>query len=264
MISVLMAVNKTDKFLDKAISSILHQSFTKFEFIIVCNGPLCVDICAHIEHNYSDPRIKLFKSWVPGLANALNFGLNYCSFDYVARMDADDISHMDRFEFQLKFLEANLEYGIVGCKVELIDEAGNTLPDPFYFCKDNRHIKSKLPYLNTLCHPALMFRKKALLDVGSYRYGFHSEDHDLFIRISDETEWKFANIDQLLFSYRRHSGQLTSGKQAWRISREVSILLLSHFLRTGNPKYILGIILVSIPLLVTKQIVRKSIRKLKH
>lgn len=264
MISVLMAVNKTDEFLDGAISSILCQSFTDFEFVIVCNGPFCEDVFAYIEQNYSDPRIKLFTSWIPGLANALNFGLNYCSFDYVARMDADDISHTDRFGIQLRFLETNPEYGIVGCKVKLIDEAALELPDPFYFCQDNSDIKAKLPYLNTLCHPALMFRKKALLDVGAYKYGFHSEDHDLFIRISDETEWKFANVNQLLFSYRRHSGQLTSGKQAWRISREVSILLLLHFLRSGNPKYLMGIILVSVPLLMIKKVIRKTIRRLKH
>jgi O86/O127-antigen biosynthesis beta-1,3-galactosyltransferase len=263
MISVLMAVNKTDEFLNEAISSILLQSFTDFEFVIVCNGPFCDDVHAHIEQNYSDSRIRLFRSRISGLANALNFGLNYCSFEYVARMDADDISHMNRFEVQLKFLETNPEYGVVGCKVQLIDESTITLPDPFYFCPDNRGIKAKLPYLNTLCHPALMFRKKALLDVGCYRYGYHSEDHDLFIRISDETEWKFANVSLLLFSYRRHSGQLTSGKQAWRISREVSVILLLHFLRSGNPKYLMGIILVSLPLLMIKKFVRKTIRRLR-
>lgn len=102
-----------EKYVSLAIDSILAQSFEDFEFLIFDDGSS--DSTATILNNYHDDRIKLFHSDnTEGYTYHLNNGLKISTGKYIARMDADDISHPERLKNQVEFLDQNLEYGLVG------------------------------------------------------------------------------------------------------------------------------------------------------
>jgi hypothetical protein len=95
-----------------------------------------------------------------------------------------------------------------------------------------------------MLHPALMIRRKYLINVGGYRYGHMSEDHELFIRLSRDKDLQFENLEDLLFSYRRHADQITNIKHAHKHFSEITGFLITEFLLSGNPKYIIGSIAI--------------------
>jgi glycosyltransferase involved in cell wall biosynthesis len=258
-LTVLMAVNKLDEFLDLSIRSILEQTYHYFYFFIVTNGPNCSRIAAYITEKFSDDRIHIVQLELEGLAFALNYGVNLSKTKYIARQDADDISDANRFQEQFDFLESNLDYSIVGSKVTLIDEKGNHLPDPFFYVQNDHLIKRVLSIHNPLCHPSLMFRRTHLLQAKGYLFGYFSEDHDLFIRMAKLPHSKFHNIDKELFKYRRHSTQLTSSINR-KLFAEISAIHLINLISRGNIKSLVGILWVFPPVVFIKRLVRKIIR----
>lgn len=243
-ISVLLALNSIDIFTDKAIKSIINQDFTDFEFIIITNNA-SLELKDKInDYACLDERIKLFHLPFSGLANALNVGLVYAKGQYVARMDSDDISSLDRFSNQIKYLIENPDISVLGCRAILIDENDDKIGDfPFY--ENDNSIRSVLPYRNPLLHPCLMIKKSLLYDLGGYKYGHMSEDHELFIRAARFPEVKFHNLNRVLFQYRRHSNQITSILNAEKNFYEICGFLFTEFLLTKNPKYILGMLIVN-------------------
>ena len=106
-VSVIMSVFNGEPFLRAALESMFHQTFTDFEFIIIDDGS--TDRSSDIIREYSDPRVILLKQDNQGIAMALNRGLSIAQGEYIARQDADDISHPERFRLQLEFLDAHPE-----------------------------------------------------------------------------------------------------------------------------------------------------------
>ena len=275
-LTVLMAINRVDSYTKESIESILSQSYSEYKFVIVCNGENANEVAEHILKKHKDSRINTLIVSIPGLANALNFGLSTINTKYIARMDADDISLKNRFKEQIAYLEENPNVGVLGCKVDLINESDkiksdftkkNTqiaenitkLNDKFIHLSTHKKIVRWLPVFNSMCHPALMFRTKCLQDIGGYKYGFHSEDHELFIRISRETGWEFANLENVLLKYRRHNNQITGGGSL-KIFSQVAGFLIMHFLKSGNILFLFGVIWVSPPILWIKKKIRAFIR----
>lgn len=261
LVCVLMAVNKVDGYLIDSINSILKQSFSDFEFLIICNGDQSAEIRKFIESNFSDDRIVLHDLVLQGLAFSLNFEINCTRAKYIARQDSDDISMPCRLERQVNFLENNPEYGIVGCRVSLINADGFILPDKFPFIEADIAIRKILPMHNPLCHPALIFRRDILLEMKGFIYGYFSEDHDLFLRMIRESNSKFYNLPDILFSYRRHGAQLT-GQNTIRLFSEVSSIHFIHFLKSGNLLSLLGVLWVCPPMIILKRSIRYAMRAL--
>ncbi|MCX9034085.1 glycosyltransferase, partial [Citrobacter portucalensis] len=184
---------------------------------------------------------------IKGLAFALNLGINESQGDYIARMDADDISSKERIEKQVSFLNDNPEYDVVGCRVVLVDEHNNVLRKTFPFVEKHEDISRTIFFRNVMCHPALVFRKVSILAVGCYKFGFMSEDHELFIRMIIKG-MKFYNINDTLFSYRKHSAQITDISNAWRHFYEISSFLYMHAFVDKKFKCFAGIIVIFPPL----------------
>lgn len=239
-LSVLMPCSRIDSFIDDAITSILKQTYTDFELIIIANG-LGSENEQLKKLEKSDSRIKVLSTDIKGLVFALNLGLSEASGKYIARMDSDDISLPTRFQRQLEWIEKNIDYDIVGCRVNLIDEGGELLDKKFPFYESNAEIIKILPVRNVLCHPALIFRKESLIRVGGYKYGFMSEDHELFLRMM-YCGMKFHNINEVLFLYRRHNNQITAMDKAWKNFIEISAFLLMFAFRDKKYKCLLGVI----------------------
>lgn len=243
LISVLLPISRLDEYFELALASIFNQTYSKFEVLVLANG-VSDDEYSRISQLCSiDSRVVLYRLTLRGLVFALNYGIDRAAGTYIARMDADDISALSRFEEQVKFLQANPDYGVVGGRVNLIDGLGSQLGRKFKFYSGNDQIYKVLPFRNPMCHPGLMFRKLALLNVLGYRFGFMSEDHEMFIRMM-QAGIKFENIDHLVLSYRRHDAQITDISNAAKHFSEISSFMWMHFYNTKRFKYLLGALAV--------------------
>jgi glycosyltransferase involved in cell wall biosynthesis len=203
LVSVLMPVYNGEKYLRPAIESILNQTFTDYEFIIINDGS--TDSSEEIILSYKDPRIKYVRNEKNiKLIATLNKGLDLCRGEYIARMDADDISYPNRFETQVKFMSANPEYGLCGTNIDIdnYDHSWVRLGDIEFtrFC---------FLFHNPVCHPTTFIRtsviRKFKLDYPA-EY-IHAEEYILWLRIMDHS--KCINLDEKLLNYRMHTGQVS-------------------------------------------------------
>jgi glycosyltransferase involved in cell wall biosynthesis len=213
-ISVVMSVYNGEKHLREAADSILNQTFTDFEFIIINDGS--TDKTKKILESFSDPRIRLFHHENIGLTKSLNRGLKNSKGDFIARMDADDISHPDRFYEQVAYLEQNPATGLLGTQYSVIDDNGKefgTVRNPI----KNPEIKDSLLINNTFCHGSVMFRKELLHIVGYYREKFSCvQDYDLWLRFAEHTE--VSNLDSVLYKLRRSINSITRKKTSQQLN----------------------------------------------
>ncbi|MFA6136378.1 MAG: glycosyltransferase [Candidatus Paceibacterota bacterium] len=216
-ISVVMSVYNGEKFLKGAINSILSQTFTDFEFIIINDGS--TDKSLDTIKTYQDPRIKIISRENKGLTHSLNEGIKMSKGSYIARMDADDISLPTRLEEQIKFLELNKEIAICGTWAKIIDEKGEEMGE-YKTPINNEEIKRRIIFHNPFIHPSVMFKKEIMETVGLYNPKLkHVEDYELWTRIV--SKFKTANIPQFLLKYRQNKTGITS--------RNRSLMLLMGF-----------------------------------
>lgn len=200
LVSVIMATNRVDKYLSKAIESILNQTYKNLEFIIVANGPEKLNIKLYIEENFKNSKIIIITSSIPQLSNSLNIAIDHSKGNYLARMDADDISHPERIEKQINHLLKN-NIDIVGCDINLIDEDGNFLGRREY--PKGKSIYKKIYFRNPLAHNTVIYKKSSILSIRGYNSGFNSEDYDLWLRAYRQN-LKIENINEFLLDYRIH------------------------------------------------------------
>ena len=199
-ISVVMPLFNGEEYLPEAIESILNQTFSDFEFIIVCEDGMEPG-CEEIVNRYAekDSRIKLIhNSKRLGIAASLNVGLKSAKGKYIARMDGDDISGLRRFEIQRLFMENCPEIGALGC-FHTVTNSPNWLVD---YVSDPELIDSELLFFVPLRHPTIMLRSE-LVDNCLYDESLMGvEDYDFYYTLSKHT--KLSNIkDPELFCYRR-------------------------------------------------------------
>lgn len=242
-ISVLMALNVVDEYFERAYNSIINQSFKDFDFHIVANSMNDRDFFRLTTMVGRAENVFVHQIELPGLANALNYGLCHTQGEFIARMDADDISHPHRLESQYSAM-VHEGLDLLGTRVDLIDSEGGILKQTFKFYETDSQIRKVLPYRNPIVHPSIMIRRSALLMVGGYKYGHMSEDHELFIRLARNPNTRFKNLNQTLFYYRRHHNQITSLRNAQKNFAEIGGFLFTEFLLTKNILYIVGIIAV--------------------
>ena len=210
-ISVVMSVYNGERFLAEAIESVLGQSFADFEFLILDDGSgdgtrEIISAYAHI-----DARIRPIFRENRGLVASLNQLLAESRAPLVARMDADDVCHPDRFQLQMRFLEEHADYGVVGTRCIDMDEHGRPWPvcSPPHPLTHEGFLAAIERGEPLLCHPSVMFRRKLVLGVGGYHAAFrHCEDLDLWLRLATIT--KLGNCPEQLLHYRHYADQVSS------------------------------------------------------
>ena len=184
VVSVILPAHNCDKYIAKAIESVLHQTFTDFELIIINDGS--TDRTEQVIRSYSDPRILYqFNSSKKGLVFTLNKGIDLAKGRYIARMDGDDIAARERFEKQLNYLGEKENVDLLATVVSLIDENDAPLGT---WKSDERNISEKdirkyLPKDNCIAHPSVMGKIEVFK---KYRYNpkqSQSEDYDLWLRM---------------------------------------------------------------------------------
>ena len=169
-ITVLMSVYNCERYLSEAIESILNQSFSDFEFLIINDGS--TDNSRNIILSYADPRIRFFENEKNiGLTHSLNKGLRLATGQYIARMDADDVSMPKRLEKELTFLNQHHSVGLVGTYFNMINENGKVL-NTVKPLSNERELKEKLLLENQFGHGSVMFRRVCVEKVGFYREKF--------------------------------------------------------------------------------------------
>jgi len=203
-ISVLMPVYRGELHLKDAIDSILYQTFTNFEFVIINDAS--PDNSEQIIHSYNDPRIVYKKhEQNKGLVSALNSGLAICKGKYIARMDQDDIADLKRLQLQYNFMEKNPENILLGGNAEIINSK-RALVYPI----SDKAIRAQLIFNTAFVHPTVMLRK-SILDKFNLRYSEdykHAEDYGFWIELT--SYGKMANLNETCLYYRRHEGQYTA------------------------------------------------------
>ena len=203
-----MAVHNGEPHLRESIDSILQQSFTDFEFLIIDDASS--DHSRDIILSYQDQRIRFVSNQTKlGLTRSLNRGLRLALGDLIARQDADDVSERHRLARQRDFLDANPQAALVGTWYKKIDERNSDLGTRQLPC-DWLEIRWALLFLCPFVHSAVMLRKAILLDkVGVYDESLiYAQDYELWSRIAHELP--VANLPEYLVRYRMSPRSMTS------------------------------------------------------
>jgi len=198
-----MAVYKAMAYLPESVESILNQTFTDFEFIIVNDGS--TDESTDYLNSLTDPRIVLLHQKNAGQQAAANKAIQQAKAPYIARMDADDLAEPVRFEKQVAFLDANPEVGLVGSQIYRLGGNNRGLGSSFP-CDHDKLYEELINNRHAMCNPTIMFRKQLFQEIGGYWEHNIAEDWDMFLRIGEIS--KLANLPEPLLSYRFHTGSI--------------------------------------------------------
>ena len=228
LISVLMPVyNTKEEYLRTSIESILNQTFTDFEFIIVNDGS--TNNAEEVILSYKDNRIKYVKQENQGIVGALNNGWSKASGKYIARMDSDDIAYLERFAKQVNFLEENPEYSLVGSWAKIIPS------------KNIIKLPQDIKIMDLLAdcmfiHPSIMFNKADFEKFNlQYETGFeYAEDYCLYANAVKHL--KMTNLQEVLLDYRVYPENSSSKNRDIRIksSFKVQDMILENFSNDKN------------------------------
>lgn len=205
LISVIMSAYNAEKYLNQAIESILNQTYDNFEFLIYNDGS--TDKTAEIINSYKDQRIIIVNQENIGLTKTLNLALKKATGEYIARMDADDISEPDRFQKQIDFFLKNPEISLCGGQAKMIDEAGQ-FSSNYQVPLSDKEIKKMILKHNPFIHSAIMFKKSILNTTKGYDESFRfAQDYELWTRVLEK--FKTANLPDCLLKYRVHKKNIT-------------------------------------------------------
>ena len=225
-VTVLMAVYNGERYLRESIESILNQTFTDFEYLIidVCS----MDSSRDIIRSYGEPRIRLIKNANNlGLIKTLNRGLALAKGQYIARQDQDDISHPERLKKQADFLISHPEIVLLGTRVNSIDPYGRK--SKLYGCctvSSELAIRWQLMFDNPFVHPSVMMRTEIVRKIGGYDEHFlECEDYDLFSRLA--YTYRTTNLKEALLDYRYHFDSMDANR-----TKENSLLIGDIYRRT--------------------------------
>lgn len=215
-VSIILPVYNAENFIFKAVESVLEQSFTDWQLIIINDGS--TDNSLDVILQFNDPRIQVFNfSENRGLVHALNTGIEHATGEYLARMDADDICNPTRLEKQVRFLEEHPDTILLGTHASLIDPLGRSTGSSYKPPEEDRVIRAGLLFGCPFIHPTIMIRKSVLHDKAlRYNAGIKfAQDYTLYSEL-----WqygKMANLQEPLLQYRIHPNQVTDDRNSAEI-----------------------------------------------
>lgn len=207
-ISVIMPAYNSEKYIAEAIESILNQTFTDFEFIIIDDGS--TDKTEQIIKTYTDKRIKFIKNKSNlGIVESLNYGIEIATGEFIARMDADDISLPNRFEKQLKMFEGRPSLGLISASIYRF---GNCIHNNSICITGSDKLKCLLLEGMYFVHPAMMYRRSVVIEnFIRYRKEYqYAEDYKFVSDMANCCE--IDNYQEVLLKYREHDNQISNEK----------------------------------------------------
>lgn len=213
MISVLIPVYNTPaKFIRESINSSLKQTINDYEIIIVDNGSTSEETKTALSEYLDNDKVSIFhceqQDGKNNISIALNLGLSKCNYEFVARMDSDDIMFHDRLQKQLDFMNKNPDADIIGAQIKVFPDNYVTRHPKII---TNEIAKNSSWFIN---HPTVMFKKSKILEIGGYSDTpeFAAEDYVLWMT-AIRSGLKIMNMPDTVLSYRSHGNNLTRKRE---------------------------------------------------
>lgn len=208
LVSVIVPCFNSEKWIEKAICSVLEQTWRNLEVLVYDDGSTDKSLTILESLAAEDKRLKILGDGKNhGIVYALNYLLELANGEYIARMDSDDICVNYRIEKQITFLQKN-KYD--GCG-SWFTEIGLGPSKVVCWADTESALKAAMLFQNTILHPTFMAHRK-VFERFKYRESYQlAEDYDLFVRVAQE--FHLANIPESLLYYRRHLGQATQSKR---------------------------------------------------
>lgn len=230
LVSVLMPVYNAAPYITGSLTSLLKQDYQELEIIIVNDA--CTDHTPDLISSFKDSRIKMLHNPANlGLAASLNRAIRESTGDYLARMDADDISLKERISKQVRYLQQHPETDVLGTAMQYFGASNylNFFPETHNACK--------VYLLRNVCfgHPTVIFRKRVFDDASCYynpEYRQYSEEYDLWCRLADR--FQFANLKEPLLRYRTYPENIKSSAEEKRTSNSEYIRSAFLVKQLGN------------------------------
>lgn len=218
LVTVLMPVYNAEEFVGTAIKSILDQTYTNFELLVIDDGS--TDKSAEVINAPDDSRIRYVKNDVNvKLITTLNKGIKLAKGKYIARLDADDIAEKTRLEEQVEFMEANPSVGLSGTWYTAFGTKNSTVRNP----TSNQDIRYMMLYQCAIIHPSTIFRTSVIRDNDLfYNMDYpHAEDYELWCRFAEVSE--LANIPSVLLRYRLHESNISKLENSTQVANTLRI-----------------------------------------
>lgn len=205
-VTVLMPVYNGEDHLSEAIKSILNQTYKEFELLIINDGS--TDKSEEIIKGFNDERIKyVVNNKNIGLIKTLNKGLGLINSEYIARMDADDISLPTRLEKQIKFMDQNQDIAVSGTSILVFNNKGIVRKE--IVSSDPKVIRTRLLFYPALMHPTVIIRKR-IIDKGKFTYNeAHKSVEDFGLWQKMSVNYNLSNIPEILLKYRINDAGIT-------------------------------------------------------
>ncbi len=199
-ISIIMPVWNGEKFLAAAVDSVLAQTFRDFELLVIDDGS--TDQTSEILQSYTDPRLRVVRLDHAGIVVALNQGMALARADWVARLDADDVSEPRRLELQWQAVSRHPQAVLCHTAATFFGEAGIT-PGAARLPRSRSFTALRLCYQCPIIHSSVLFKKAAALEAGGYLpEERHAEDFSLWGRMLEQGE--FIGLPEKLVRFRLH------------------------------------------------------------
>ena len=232
--SVLMSVYQKENpdFLRKSLNSVLiEQSRKPDELVLVEDGPLTEELYQTIQdfkEKFPEMKVLPLKENV-GLGEALHRGVEACSYDWIARMDTDDIATPDRFQQQVDYIEQHPQLDVLGGNIIEFDTEPDQIVAEKQMPLSHEEIIKRLQRRNPFCHMTVFFKKSSVLKAGNYKSLPLVEDYYLWARMAAQG-CRFANLNRVLVYARVGNGMHTRRSQTEQIAswKVVNTFLLSH------------------------------------
>jgi len=238
-----MPVRNGGQYLAAAVASILGQTYANLELLLVDDHSTDKAIAA-LDKN--DPRLKILANRGRGIVDACNTGLDCSAGEFVARMDADDVSLPERFRTQLEYFDTNPAVDICGCCVDIFSETViqgglERYREWLNAVREPEQVRQQIFIESPLPHPTLMLRRAAVQKLGGYRANDWPEDYDLLLR-ADAAQMSMGKPEPVLLRWREHATRITHTDK--RYERERFMRAKTHFLvrhrLAGRPVIIWG------------------------
>ena len=232
-LSIMMPVYDGAKYLAAALDSVLSQTFSAFELLVMDDGSTDETPAILASYAAKDSRIRVFRRPRQGQIATRNELLRLARSDIVACADADDICLPDRLAQQLRPMSQDSRLWVLGTAMISIDGSGRRRR-PWHVPTGSDGVRAGLERGCCIGHPSCMMRRQSILAIGGYRPAYEAaEDYDLFLRASEHG--KVDNLEAVGVLYRMH-GESVSQRQALRQAISVDLARATHRLRVeGRP-----------------------------
>lgn len=254
-----MPVRNGARHLSEAIESILTQTLSDFEFVIVDDGSTDETPVLLEQYARQDARIVTHRTGPGGVVAALNRGCRLARGRFIARMDADDVAFPERLERQLAYLTQRPHMALLGTGFTEIADNGTVLGTTAYPSSPEA-VAARLPVKNCIAHPTVVFARAVFEATGGYRSALrHCEDYDLWLRIADHHP--IANLEEPLLAYRVHPKSVSLGNTRQQVLSMLAAQAATRIRRSGGEDKLGSLQLVTVEVLEKLGLTREQIER---